>query len=306
MTSLQRFSPCKVNLLLNILGRRADGYHELETIFQPVPYCDELVFTRKASGLNLATTNPRLPVDKTNLIHRAATAFIERASIQHGVEIHLEKRIPLEAGLGGGSANAAHTLLGLNELFEYPLDSIALKELAAGLGSDVVFFLHDQPAIATGRGEKVVWCKPFPALRGCSLLLVHPGFGVSTAWAYGALAGFPEALHGQSGRAKRLLDSLAEGQLTAACAQFYNAFEAPVFRKYPLLALYREFFLAENVLATLMSGSGSSTFALLGPHQDPNQLQARFHARFGTSAWSAALPLREGATSNEFKIIGGS
>jgi 4-diphosphocytidyl-2-C-methyl-D-erythritol kinase len=291
MRSICRSSPCKINLLLNILGRRLDGFHELETVFQPIPCCDHLEFTRSGSSLTLACTDSRLPTDSTNLVHRAATSFLHRAGIRDGVHIHLDKRIPIEAGLGGGSGNAAHTLRGLNDLFGQPLNFDALRELASALGSDIVFFLEDRPALGTGRGEQVVWFDPSPAMRGCSVLLVHPGFGVPTAWAYRALSTFPEALHGQPGRAQRLVDSLSRDPLPVISAQFYNAFEGPVFFKFPLLALFQDFFRAEAVVASLLCGSGSAMFAIVGPNQDPQQLAGRFHDRFGTSAWSATVSL---------------
>jgi 4-diphosphocytidyl-2-C-methyl-D-erythritol kinase len=291
MRSICRSSPCKINLLLNILGRRPDGFHELETVFQPIPCYDHLEFTRSGSSLTLACTDPRLPTDSSNLVHRAATAFLHRAGIRDGVRIHLDKRIPMEAGLGGGSGNAAHTLLGLNDLFGQPLNFDTLRELASALGSDIVFFLQDRPAVATGRGEQVIWLDPFPALRGCLVLLVHPGFGVATAWAYRALSTFPEVLHGQPGRAQRLIDSLRRDPLPTISAQFYNAFEAPVFHKFPLLALIQEFFGSEPVVASLLSGSGSAMFAIVEPGQDVGLLEGRFRKRFGTSAWLATVSL---------------
>src|SRR5271169_2509017 len=147
---LEKKSPCKVNLLLNILGRRSDGFHELETVMQPVALHDELAFSREGSGVTLTCNDPLLPTDGTNLVHCAATAFLEAAGISEGVQIHLEKRIPLAAGLGGGSGNAAMTLMGLNELFGQPLPPGALHELAAKLGSDIPFFLQSGPALATG------------------------------------------------------------------------------------------------------------------------------------------------------------
>ena len=211
MRRLHRLAPCKVNLLLNVLGRRADGFHELETLIQPVPIHDELEFERgPVSGFQLTCNDPRLPVDARNLVHRAATAFLSESGIAEGIHIHLEKRIPMEAGLGGGSGNAAHTLLGLNELFDRPLGLDALCRLGAALGSDVVCFLDPRPALATGRGESVEWVEPFASLRGCGLFLVHPGFGVSTPWAYQALARHPEAVAGKPGRARQLVECLRQ------------------------------------------------------------------------------------------------
>jgi 4-diphosphocytidyl-2-C-methyl-D-erythritol kinase len=119
--TLAKQSPCKINLLLNILGRRPDGFHDLETVMQPVALCDELTFERTAAGIHLTCSEPSLPTDSSNLVCRAAGEFFEAAAIASGVSIHLEKRIPMAAGLGGGSGNAATTLLALNEMFDSPL-----------------------------------------------------------------------------------------------------------------------------------------------------------------------------------------
>src|SRR5436309_5653539 len=121
MLELQKQSPCKVNLLLNVLGKGADGFHELETILQPIKLFDRLTFARRGPGIELTCSEPALPTDSRNLVYRAAEAFLSAANISDGVRLDLEKNIPLEAGLGGGSANAAITLRGLNELFDYPL-----------------------------------------------------------------------------------------------------------------------------------------------------------------------------------------
>src|ERR1051325_354673 len=138
---LERPSPCKVNLLLNVLGKRADGFHELETVLHPVRICDHLSFSRATRALQLSCSNPELPTDSRNLVYRAAEKFLEAAEIPDGVQIHLEKHIPLAAGLGGGSSNAATTLLGLNELFGAPLANELIHSIAAALGSDIPFFL---------------------------------------------------------------------------------------------------------------------------------------------------------------------
>lgn len=288
---LEKRSHCKVNLLLNILRRRADGFHELETVMQPVGLTDTLTFELKGTGIALTCNHPELPVDGTNLVHRAATAFLAETGITDGVSIHLEKRIPMAAGLGGGSGNAATALLGLNELFGKPLASESLTRLAAGLGSDVPFFLQDQPAIAVGRGEQVRSLAPFPALQGLAILLIHPGFGVSTAWAYQALGNFPEALNGQVGRAETLVAALAQPDFQAAASGLYNSLEAPVLHKYPILALYQEFLREHGALAALMSGSGSTTFAIAPNVETGKGLENRFRGKFGPSAWTAVLPL---------------
>ena len=291
MPVLEKNSPCKVNLLLNILGRRPDGFHALETIFHPVNLCDRLAFARGKSGIQLTCSDPGLPTDAGNLVHRAATAFLSTAKIRDGVRIHLEKRIPLAAGLGGGSSNAATTLLGLNELFDQPLPAAQVAELAAALGSDVNFFLQDKPALATGRGEIVEALDHFPALHGTNFFLIHPGFGISTPWAYQNLARFPVAQNGVSGRARKLINLLQAGDLAVASREFYNSLEAPALDKYPILNIYQEFLRGQDAAATLMSGSGSTTFAIFRDLAAAEVVVEKFRAKFGGKCWTAVVPV---------------
>ncbi len=287
--ALEKKSPCKVNLILNILGRRADGFHELETVMQPVNVCDRLTFERTGAGLLLSCSHAELPTDSKNLVHRAAASFLAAANIADGVRIHLQKNLPLAGGIGGGSANAAVTFTALNELFGAPLSVDKLHELAAALGSDVPFFLYDQPALATGRGEKVRPLENFPALRGKAFFLAHPGFGISTPWSYQNLARFPEALHGQPGRAEKLIALLQGDDLKAAAAETYNSLEAPAFDKFPVLALYQAFLRENGALVTLMSGSGSTTFAITENLAAADTLAEKFKSRFGENGWTATV-----------------
>jgi 4-diphosphocytidyl-2-C-methyl-D-erythritol kinase len=292
---LERDSFCKVNLLLNVLGKRSDGFHALETLMHPVPLHDRLSFLKISSGIQLSCSDPNLPTNAKNLVWRAAAEFFAKTGIAEGVEIYLWKRIPVAAGLGGGSGNAAATLLALNELFGQPLDFGGLNALAASLGSDIPFFLQWRPALATGRGEEISPLDFFPALRGAFMVLVHPGFGVSTPWAYQSLANFPEALGGKPGRAHQLIEELQGTDLRRAGPLFYNALEFPVFRKYPLLGLFKEFFLEQGVPAALMSGSGSTVFALERNRASAEKLLESFETRFGPRYWTAVLPLEMGA-----------
>ena len=291
MTTLEKNSPCKVNLLLNILGRRPDGFHELETVFHPVKLFDRLSFTRGGTGIQLTCSDPTLPTDATNLVHRAASEFLASANISDGVRIHLTKQIPMAAGLGGGSGNAAMTLLGLNELFGSPLTIGQLHPMAATLGSDVNFFLQAKPALATGRGEKVGSLEDFPAMRGANFFLIHPGFGISTPWAYQNLARFPAALNGTPGRARKLISLLQTTDLATASREFYNSLEAPALEKYPVLALYQDFFREHGAAATLMSGSGSTTFAIFRERSAAEAALEKFRPKFGESCWTALVPV---------------
>jgi 4-diphosphocytidyl-2-C-methyl-D-erythritol kinase len=278
-------SPCKVNLVLNILGKRPDGYHGLETLFHPVPLHDELTFESNGAGIHLTCNHPDLPTDSSNLVHKAASLYFQSAGVHAGVRIHLDKRLPLAAGLGAGSANAAHTLLALNELFGSPLPESQLGTLAASLGSDVNFFLQDAPALATGRGEQVEPLAPFNALKGTWILLFHPGFGIATAWAYRELSHHPDALNGRPGRALEFARLLESGRLEDAGRALYNSLEAPALRKYPVLGLYQEFLRAHGAFGALMSGSGSTTFALFRTEAAARQAAATFRIEFGAAGW---------------------
>ncbi|HEY1169944.1 MAG TPA: 4-(cytidine 5'-diphospho)-2-C-methyl-D-erythritol kinase [Verrucomicrobiae bacterium] len=284
-------SHCKVNLILNILGKRQDGFHELETVMLPIPLHDTLTFERAGRGVTLTCSEPSLPVDASNLVHRAASGFLTNAKMFDGVKIHLEKRIPMAAGLGGGSGNAAITLLGMNELFGQRLPENRLYDLAAALGSDVPFFLQKGPALAIGRGEKVQTLPPFKALQGCAMLLIHPGFGVSTAWAYQNLARFPEDLNGRAGRSQELVNALNTADTEAAVKLFYNSLEAPVLEKHPILKMYQDFLEARGAFRAMMSGSGSTTFAVFPSKAAADAVIEEFKGKFGETAWIASVEL---------------
>ena len=284
-------SPCKVNLLLNILKRRPDGFHELETLFQPVPFHDVLHFEAGESGVQLSCSKPELPTDHTNLVHRAATAFLQAIGTREGARIHLEKRLPIAAGLGAGSANAAVTLKGLNSVFNHPLSEVDLNQIASTLGSDVPFFLQDGPAIGTGRGECITPIQSFSCLKGTAVLLIRPDFGISTAWAYSALQKHPEALNGRQGCALKLVRILEQGNLKGAQSFMFNSLEVPVFHKYPILALLKEFLLENGAEMALMSGSGSTSFAVAPTLGAAELLRSKVIERFGHTNWTAVAEL---------------
>jgi 4-diphosphocytidyl-2-C-methyl-D-erythritol kinase len=255
----------------------------------PVGIYDDLSIARGGASIELTCNVPNLPTDAGNLVYRAATAFLQTAKINEGLKVHLEKRIPMAAGLGGGSGNAATALLGLNELFERPLNANQLTNLAESLGSDVPFFLQDKPALGTGRGEKIQPLEFFPSLRGAAFVLVHPGFGIASAWAYQQLQRFPDAVNGRPGRAQKLISLLQTQTLKVASPEFYNALEAPALDKYPLLAVFQEFFRENGAAATLMSGSGSTTFAVSASLEAAQALAEKFRTKFGLSNWVTVI-----------------
>ena len=283
--SLVLQSHCKVNLLLNILGKREDGFHELETIIQPVPLFDELRIVLLDDGIELTCSDPRLSVGEDNLVHRAASLFLKKSETD-GVRIHLQKNLPLAAGIGAGSSNAAFTLRGLNELFDTRLNADEMHEMAACLGSDVPFFLQDDPALTTGRGEIVKPLEPIAALQGRGLLLIHLGFGVSTPWAYQSLGKMPEA-YGHEGQGTAMLQSLEAGELNG----LYNSLETPVFQKHTVLPVLKSFLMENGALGALMSGSGSTMFAITENRPAAETLRAKHHEHFGQAGWSATVAL---------------
>jgi 4-diphosphocytidyl-2-C-methyl-D-erythritol kinase len=218
---MQLFAPAKINLFFKILRRREDGFHEIETLIAPISLGDELTIEPIESGLEFFVDDPSLPAGEENLVVRAARAFFDELGEEARVRITLRKKIPHGAGLGGGSSDAASTLLGLNKLCGEPLTQASLTTLAAGIGSDVPFFLGRGVACCRGRGEIV---EPIGELPTLSLLLLKPEFGVPTGWAYEAWRDSRE-LPGVDYAPQQF------GELT-----LQNDLERPVFEKHIFLA----------------------------------------------------------------------
>jgi 4-diphosphocytidyl-2-C-methyl-D-erythritol kinase len=175
-------APAKINLFLKVLNRRPDGYHEIESLMQKIDLCDILHFSRHGEEISLSCPETTLPEDQGNIIYRAAQAFFSATGIKAGIKIILEKKIPIAAGLGGGSSDAAAVVMGLNTLLNSNLHREELLDIASPLGADVPFFVEAySAAMVTGIGEKIEQVK---SLEGFSIVLVNPGFGVSTKWVY--------------------------------------------------------------------------------------------------------------------------
>jgi 4-diphosphocytidyl-2-C-methyl-D-erythritol kinase len=265
-------APAKTNLSLQILGRRPDGFHDLRSLMVPVSVFDTLEFEVKQEGdLELVCNAPGIPVDDRNLVVRAARLFCTAFGILPQLRITLNKEIPHGAGLGGGSSDAATTLLALNALFETQLARENLVEFAAELGSDVPFFLYQSAAWISGRGERV---EPVTGLESVPILLVKPPFGVSTPWAYS---------HWKD--ASEIPGILYAGQSCSA-GLLFNDLERPVFQKYFFLAELKQWLLSQpEVEAALMSGSGSTVFAVLREKEMGYALGDRLKAEFGPQLW---------------------
>lgn len=247
--SLTLYSPAKINLFLRILDRRPDGYHELASLFQAITLSDVITFSL-AKKDHLTCTDLNVPVDSSNLVIKAANLFRARTGITQGINIHIVKNIPIEAGLGGGSSNAATTLWALNELCGRPASTRDLMNWGADIGSDVPFFLSQGTAYCTGRGECV---QLIPSLPPLDLWIVKPSNGLSTASVYRAFK--------QSETEQRNPEQHLTGFLEGI-PSFFNDLEAPAFSLLPQLQEFKEKLIIAGFSSVLMSGSGSSFFCI--------------------------------------------
>ena len=272
---MEFLAPAKINLSLRVLGRRADGFHGLESLMCPVSVFDTLEVTRRAEGgLEFVCDDPALPTDDDNLVVRAARLFGSACGIELQVRIALMKRIPHGAGLGGGSSDAATTLRALDRLFETRLSREALAAMAAELGSDVPFFIYQSAAMIRGRGERV---EPVAFPHALPLLLIKPPFGVPTPWAYSRW------------KDAREIPDVPYAAQVFPWGELVNDLERPVFEKYIFLADVKRWLLAQpEATGALMSGSGATVFAVLRSKEDAVPLGERVAREFGADLWLCA------------------
>jgi 4-diphosphocytidyl-2-C-methyl-D-erythritol kinase len=249
----------KINWTLEILGKRPDGYHELRTLLQTVSVADELSFELKEQGIEIICDHPDVPCDETNLVHRAARLLGEFAGIQKGVRVTIQKRIPTAAGLGGGSSNAAVTLMALQKLWGVKLPPRELFEMGAKLGADVPFFFLGGTALGVGRGDEVY---PVADIKAEYLLLVNAGILVPTREVY---ANLPPRLT-NPGAVTKMPTSFetvyASSTTPDEQIRLQNDLEIPVLARHPLLGELKEQLKRAGANGVLMSGSGSTIFAI--------------------------------------------
>jgi 4-diphosphocytidyl-2-C-methyl-D-erythritol kinase len=246
--------PAKINLWLEVVGKREDGYHELSSLMLPIGVFDRLELElAPEEGISLDCGYPELPADDTNLAWKAARLFLDTAGMSSGVHIRLGKGIPVGAGLGGGSADAAGALTGLNELAGRPLDAETLHSLARKLGADVAFFLYRRPALATGIGEKLQHVKGLPSYP---LVLVKPPLHVSTRSVYQSLSLTRDGSHISIGR---LL-----GRPWALEQVLINDLETVTISQVPVISEIKKWLLGHGAIGALMSGSGPTVFGVFG------------------------------------------
>jgi 4-diphosphocytidyl-2-C-methyl-D-erythritol kinase len=248
----------KINLDLRVLGTRADGYHELRTVFQAISLHDTIECTPRDGPFAIECDTAGVPLDASNLIWKAAQALwrsLRRAGDVRDMVVRLQKRIPVQAGLGGGSADAAATLLGLARAWRVPVQPSQLTDLASTLGADVPFFLSGGTALGLGRGDEVY---PLADLPRHWIVLLIPGFGVSTGDAYGWYDAERDLGRGQAVREAQYVP----GPWPSRAAQMINDLEAPIARHYPEIEQMKLSLRRSGALAAAMSGSGSTVFGL--------------------------------------------
>ncbi len=261
---MEIFANAKINLLLSVGARRTDGYHEIESVMQALDFYDRLTLEKTDSGiLELHCNRPYVPTDERNLVWIAAAHFFDKTGLSmDGLKIRLEKNIPVGAGLGGGSSDAAAVLMALNDLYKAGLNKNELSGIAAGIGADVAFFIFGGTCLARGIGERLT---PVPALRDVPVLLIKPPFSVSTPKAYQAFDTYgvqpypdPDAM----------LAALKSGSIDAVCAAMGNSLEAPVCGLYPKIAEIRDTLVSLGAAGAMMSGAGSAVFAIFRSFTD--------------------------------------
>jgi 4-diphosphocytidyl-2-C-methyl-D-erythritol kinase len=277
---MQVLAPAKINLSLRVVGRRSDGFHEIETFITPISLCDEIKIDRRRGkkGIAFHCDDQSVPKGEDNIVVRAAKVFFQETKITSGVSIALKKTIPHGAGLGGGSSDAASTLLALNELFDTDLPREALAEMAEMIGSDVPFFIFQSAAVCKGRGEFV---SPINLREQLPLLLLKPEFGVATQWAYSRW------------QDSREIPGVSYGIQQFNQQSFVNDLERPVFEKFVFLPQIKMWLLQQpEVGAALMSGSGSTVFAVIRDNTDVDRLAKRAKAELDPELWTCACHTR--------------
>ena len=285
VSSLTFDSPAKINLFLAVTGRRADGFHDLVSVVAPLAWGDTLTI-ESASDFTLECSEESVPPDGTNLVLKAAEAFRRVTGYRGGARFNLVKRIPMGAGLGGGSSNAATTLKALNQLAGHLLSPSALAEVAAEIGSDCPFFLEPRPVTMRGRGEQLEPMSEAGSqrLRGRRVLLFKPAFGISTPWAYAQMAATAPASYLPAAEAEERLNRwLRSGE--PAERLLFNNMETPAFRKFPALPALTELLRTRFGLAVGMSGSGSACFALLPERVPIHEIEKMIRDAWGESAF---------------------
>ena len=256
METLKLNAYAKINLGLDVIGRLPNGYHEVKMIMQSVGICDELTFEKQPSGITVTTDSGELPTDENNLIYRAAKLLLDTCAVKEGVRIHLTKRIPIAAGMAGGSTDAAATLKAVNQLFRFGKTKEELMELGVKIGADVPYCILGGTALAEGIGERLT---PLPPMPDCHLLVAKPDINVSTKYVYTTLDAAPILFHPDI---DGMTAAIFAGDLTGITARLGNVLETVTVPAHPIISKIKEKFLELGSDGVLMSGSGPTVFGI--------------------------------------------
>lgn len=267
-------SPAKINWFLLILGKRADGYHDIQSLMQCVSLYDTITF--EDSDTIEVITEAAIPPEE-NLVYKAALLLKKASATERGARITLKKHIPVAAGLGGGSSDCACTLSGLNSLWGLDFDRAELSALAGWLGSDIPFFLNGHAALVEGRGERVT---PVGLRRAYSILLAKPSLSVSTRWAYSKLTKKSSNIN----NIKLFTQALGAGDFSSLNPMIRNDLENPVFEKHPVVRELRDGVLESGALVSAMSGSGPTVFGVFRSRREAEKV-----AGVVSADWSAVV-----------------
>lgn len=255
-------SPGKINLSLDILFKREDGYHEIESLMQEISLKDRLIFRKRPRGIVIESNSPHIPLDLHNLVYQVWEKINLYTGVQRGLYVYIEKNIPVAAGLAGGSSNAAATFKALNQLWKLGLKKEELMEMGKKLGADIPFCILGGTALARGIGEVLT---PIEPLQGLDILLCNPGFAISAAHAYSLLE-----LDGRRIDTESLIRAIEKRDIGALAKNIKNKMEEALIEENPVIGEIKKTMLENGALASLMSGSGPTVF---GIYQDPREMQ---------------------------------
>lgn len=281
MKEIEIDSYSKINLTLNILAKRQDGYHNIETIMQSINLADKIYIKEKKEGIKIKCNHPMVPVDDQSLTYRSAKMILNRCGITKGVKIEIDKKIPLASGMAGGSSNSASILVGINKLFTLNLSNKELREIGEELGMDVPFCIQNGTALAYHKGEKVT---PLPLINPpLWIIIINPGFEIPTKWAYNNLDF--EQIKKEKNNTKAMLKALKERELQGIAKNLFNSFEGLIIKKYPEIEKIKDRIIREGALGTLMSGSGPTVFGIAPDKEQALKIYRKLKSEY-KSIWA--------------------
>lgn len=280
MKEIEIDSYSKINLTLNILGKRRDGYHNIETIMQAINLADKIFIKEEQEGVKIKCSHPLVPTDTQSLTYRSAEKILNRYRIRKGVKIEIDKKIPLASGMAGGSANSASILVGINKLFALNLSNKDLMEIGEELGMDIPFCIQNGTALAYHRGEKVT--PLFPINPPLWIIVINPGFEIPTKWAYD---NFDLSLvKKEQHHTIAMLKALKEGRLEGIAKNLFNSFEDLIIKKYREIGKIKDRLTEEGALGALMSGSGPTVFGIAQNEKEALKIYEKLKSEY-QSIW---------------------